>query len=88
MRAKAVRLLILAAVCSVALWPPAVSHAWDYCPGQSCPFWRDVCEQGGGTFDQTNVGYCQVDEQNVTVLWEAVCTYDWRGPWYMSCTGI
>jgi hypothetical protein len=88
MKAKAVRLLLLAAVCSVALWPPAVSHAWDYCPGQSCPFWREVCEGNTGTFTQTNIGYCIQDDESTTVLWFAECTYTWRGPWTMYCTGI
>jgi hypothetical protein len=88
MKKKAVYLLVLAAVCTVALWPPAVSLAWDQCPGQSCPFWRDVCERNGGTFTQEPVGYCIQEDTSSTLLWDAVCTYDWRGPWYMSCTGI
>lgn len=88
MKAKAVRLLMLAALCTIALWPPAVSHAWDWCPNEQCPFWREVCEGNTGTFTQTNVGYCKVDETTNIVLWHAECTYTWRGPWSLYCTGL
>jgi hypothetical protein len=88
MKAKVVRLLLLAAVCTVGLWPPAVSFAWDACPGQSCPFWRDVCEIGGGTFVQTNIGRCVQEDSTTVVLWHAVCTAPTHDPWTMDCTGI
>jgi hypothetical protein len=88
MKRKTVRLLMLAAVCTVALWPPAVSHAWDACDGQSCPFWREVCEGNTGHFTQTNIGYCIDDTNSARVLWYAECTYTWRGPWTVNCTGI
>ena len=88
MKPKVVRLLLLAAVCTVALWPPAVSLAWDACPGQACAFWRNVCEMGGGTFDQTNIGRCIQEDSTTTVLWHGVCTGPYHAPWTMDCTGI
>jgi hypothetical protein len=88
MKKTAVRLLMLAAVCTVALWPPAVSHAWEACTGESCPFWRDVCERNTGHFEQTTIGYCIDDNNNAVLLWHAECTYTWRGPWTVDCTGI
>jgi hypothetical protein len=88
MRAIAIRFLLLAAVCTVALWSPAVSLAWDLCPEQSCPFWRDVCERGGGSFNQTDMGICVKEDNNITVHWHGVCTYPDRDPWTMECVGI
>ena len=38
MKGKVVRLLSLAAVSTVLLWPAATSGALDFCPVQSCPF--------------------------------------------------
>jgi hypothetical protein len=88
MKAKAARLMVLAAVCTVALWPPAISSA-DYppCPSQYCGFWRNVCENTG-TYVQTSIGYCLDENDNLTVLFDSECTYTWRGPWTMQCTGI
>ena len=87
MKAKTVRLLILAAVCTVALWPAAVSQAWDACPSTHCSFWRDVCENNTGSFTQTVLGYCDQDGNNI-LHWAGHCEYDWRGPWDVTCWGI
>lgn len=90
MTGKAVRLLLLAVLCTAALWSPAPSQALDYehCPNEYCGFWRNVCENNTGTFVQTSVGYCLDDNENITVLFEGTCTYTWRGPWTIDCTGI
>jgi len=91
MKAKIVKLLMLSAVCTVALWPPAISLAWDQCLGQSCPFWRNVCEIGGGTFDQqVDPVYerCVEENESIVVQYYSVCTYPDRAPWSIRCTGI
>jgi hypothetical protein len=88
MRAIAVRFLLLTAVAAVALWPPALSHDWDACPVQSCPFWREICERGGGTFNQTEVENCVQEDNSVTIHWHGVCTGTPSSPWTMECTGI
>lgn len=84
MKAKAVRLLILAAVCTVALWPPAVSLAYPPCPNEQCSFWQNVCEGNTGTYTQIFVGICEQDGHNV-LYWTAHCEYTWRGPWDVEC---
>ena len=88
MKARVTRLMLLAAACTVAFWTPSVSVAWDACPGQSCAFWRGICDLGSGTFDQTNVGRCIQEDSTTTVLYYAVCTPDVQAPWSMYCTGI
>lgn len=85
MKAKAVRFLILAAVCTVALWPPAVSLAYEACPSTQCSFWQNVCEGNTGTYTQTVIGICEVDVGSNALLWNAHCEYTWRGPWDVQC---
>ena len=89
MKAKAVRLLLLAAVCTVALWPPAIASA-DYprCPDEYCGFWRNVCENNTGTFSQDESDLCLDENDNLQVYFHATCTYSWRGPWTVDCTGF
>ncbi len=72
--------------CRSYRWPVA-SGRRDACPGQSCPFWRDVCEHGG-SFSQTNVGRCVQEDGNTVVLWSGVCTSPNHAPWTVSCTGL
>jgi len=88
MKANAVRLMLLAAVLTVALWTPRVSLAFDVCPAQHCSFWRDVCEGNTGTFTQTDIGRCELESGTITPLYSATCTYTWRGPWTVQCWGI
>lgn len=89
MKAKAVRLLLLAAVCTVALWPPAISSA-DYppCPNEACGFWRNVCENNTGTFSQDDSDLCWDENNNLQVYFHGTCTYSWRGPWTVDCVGF
>jgi hypothetical protein len=88
MKAKNVRLLVLAAVCAVALWTPAPARAWDACPSAYCGDWRYTCNLNGGTFNQTQDNYCELPSGNNTTYWNGVCTYSWRGPWTIQCYGI
>jgi hypothetical protein len=87
MKAKAVRLLMLMAVCAAALWYPSTSMAdLDICPpGFGCAHWESVCQSNGGTFTLTYVGPCEIDESTLANLWYAECTYSWREPWTLYC---
>ncbi|HKI06415.1 MAG TPA: hypothetical protein VKK31_30830 [Thermoanaerobaculia bacterium] len=88
MKAKAVRLMLLAAVLTVALWTPAVSLAFVACPSQHCSFWREVCENNAGHFTQSSTVSCELPSGAITPLYLGTCTYDWRGPWTIDCYGI
>jgi len=85
MKAKAVRFLILAALCTVALWPPAASLAYDVCPTERCSFWQNVCEGNTGTVTMTVLGICEQGFESNALLWNVHCEYTWRGPWDVQC---
>ena len=85
MKRKVVRLLSLAAVSTVLLWPAATSGALDFCPVQSCPFWRGVCVNGGGTWTLTDTGICLMENNSVNEKFQGVCTAPTHDPWSMDC---
>ena len=84
MQRKAVRLLLLAAVSVVVLWPAAPSWALDFCPVQSCPFWIDICQRGGNTWSLIDTGICLMDNNSVNEKFRVVCTTS-SGQWSVDC---
>jgi hypothetical protein len=82
-----VRLLSLAALGTVALWPAANSEAWDWCPVQSCDFWQNVCQTGGGDWDLDDIGICIKEDNNMTEAFHATCTppNPAQAPWSVDC---
>ena len=88
MKRKVVRLLSLAAVWTVALWPAATSGAWDACPTQSCDFWQNVCQIGGGDWDMTDTGICIKEDNSFSESFRGDCTpaHPEQAPWSMDCT--
>ena len=85
MKGKAVRLLSLAAVSTVAFWPAAISGAWDSCPVQSCDFWQNVCQIGGGDWSMDDIGICIKEDNSFTESFHAVCTAPTHAPWSVDC---
>jgi hypothetical protein len=87
MKRKVVRLLSLAAVGTVALWPAAISGAWDSCPVQSCDFWQDVCQRGGGDWNMDENGICLKEDNNFTESFHVTCTppNPAQAPWSVDC---
>ena len=87
MKGKVVRLLSLAAVSTVALWPAAISGAWDWCPVQSCDFWQNVCQTGGGDWDLDDIGICIKEDNSFTEAFHATCTpsHPQQAPWSVDC---
>jgi hypothetical protein len=88
MKKKVIHLLSLAAVSTVALWPAAISGAWDSCPVESCDFWQDVCQRGGGDWDVTDTGICIMENNSFSESFHAVCTpaHPLQAPWSVDCT--
>ena len=85
MKGKVARLLSLAAVSTVALWPAAISGAWDSCPVQSCDFWQNVCQIGGGDWSMHETGICIKEDNNFNASFHAVCTPPSNAPWSVDC---
>ena len=85
MKGKAIRLLLLAAVSAVVLWPAATSWALNYCPVQSCPFWRSVCVNPGGTWSLTDTGISLMEDNSINESFRGVCTAPTHDPWSMDC---
>jgi hypothetical protein len=84
MQRKVIRLLLLAALSVVVLWPAAPSWALDFCPVQSCPFWIDICERGGNTWSLIDNGICLMDDNSVNAKFRVVCTTP-SGQWSVDC---
>jgi hypothetical protein len=80
-------LLSLAAVSTVVLWPVAISGAWDWCPVQSCDFWQNVCQIGGGDWDLDYTGLCLKEDNNFAGSFRATCTppNQMQAPWSVDC---
>lgn len=85
MQRKAIRLLLLAAVSVVMLWPAAPSWALTFCPVQSCPFWINVCQTGGGTWSLIDTGICLMDDNSINASFRVVCTTPSNDQWSVDC---
>jgi hypothetical protein len=85
MQGKVIRLLLLAAVSVVVLWPAAPSWALDFCPVQSCPFWINVCQIGGHTWSLTDTGICLMENNSVNEKFRVVCTISTDNQWSVDC---
>jgi hypothetical protein len=84
MQRKVARLLLLAALSVLALWPTAPSWALDFCPVQSCPFWIDICERGGNSWSLVTTGICLMDDNSINTKFRVVCTTT-SGQWNVDC---
>ena len=85
MQGKVIRFLLLAAVSVVVLWPAAPSWALNFCPVQSCPFWINICEIGGGTWSLTDTGICLMDDHSINESFRVVCSTTSNYQWNMDC---
>jgi hypothetical protein len=85
MQRKGIRMLLLAVVSTIALWPVATSWALDFCPVQSCPFWSNVCTIGGGTWSLTDTGICLMENNSVNEKFRGTCTAPTHDSWTMDC---
>lgn len=88
MKRKIVRLLSLAAVVgTVALWPASRSEAWDQCPVQSCDFWQNVCQRGGGDWSLDEIGICIKEDNNMQEAFHGHCVppNPAQAPWTVDC---
>ena len=78
------RMLLLAAVLTVAAWEPAPSSAED-CPVHPCSYYVALCQNAGGTvLSQSPAQTCTLNGRNYTVytllcqvppatFWDEVC---------------
>ncbi len=85
MQRKVIRLLLLAAVSVVVLWPAAPSWALPFCPVQSCPFWINVCQIGGNTWSLTDTGNCLMDDHSINESFRVDCTISTNDHWSVDC---